>query len=109
MTALFASTAASASGTDLARDRQSGRGLRGRWLLAAANGRAPAPSQDARARNRRQRPDTAKCRLAQVLDSSTKCLRIAAYDAASTGPANPGTARPPGPSAKITQGARPLQ
>jgi hypothetical protein len=51
----------------------------------------------------------AKHRLAQVFDGSTKCLRIAAYDAASTGPDNPGTVRPPGPSAKITQGARPLQ
>jgi hypothetical protein len=38
MTALSASTAASAAGTALARDRQRRRGLRSRWLLAAANG-----------------------------------------------------------------------
>ena len=37
MTELFASTAALAARTDLTRDRQRRRGLRGRWLLAAVN------------------------------------------------------------------------
>jgi len=37
MTVLSASTAAAVSRTDLARDRQRGCGLRGRWLFAAAN------------------------------------------------------------------------
>ena len=38
-----------------------------------------------------------------------RCQSDPAYDAASTSPASPGTVRPPGPSAKITQGARPLR
>jgi hypothetical protein len=37
MTVLSASAAASVAGTALARNRQPGRGLRGRGLLAAAN------------------------------------------------------------------------